>query len=287
MSDDLGEADAQVAGDHVPGGHVSGDHVSGDDAPGHHAPGHHVLPTAERQDRYIATPEQTDILLRAATWNRYAALGDSMAEGILEPLDGYDPTCWADRIAAALRRVRPGLAYLNTGRRGQLSTEVRETQLGKVLDFGPDLVTVVCGGNDILAPAFDPDVYRENLDAMVGALAGAGATIFLYSLMDITAGLPELAGIRPRLEQLNDATHQIARGYGTIWVELWAHPAAGDRDAYSSDRMHMSARGHGLIATRTIEELGHHLETGRTRPGETTETTGIVEAVALVSQDAG
>ena len=40
-----------------------------------------------------------------------------------------------------------------------------------------------------------------------------------------------------------------------LFVDLWRHPAADQRDLYSGDLMHMSARGHAHIATAAITAL--------------------------------
>ncbi|MER7751446.1 SAM-dependent methyltransferase [Kitasatospora sp. NPDC097643] len=219
----------------------------------------HTEGAPERDDPYVLSPQQADDLLRGFPWRRFAVLGDSMAEGILEASPGYRKASWADRVHGALLRGNPDLAYLNTGYRGVVSAQVLADQLPKALEFEPDLAAVLCGGNDFLAPEFRVEAYQENLDAIVGALTGAGATVFLYSLIDITSAFSRLAVMRPRMAQLNAATLEVARKYGAVWVPCWEHPAAGDRSVYSSDMLHMSARGHAIIASLTVEALGRHL----------------------------
>ena len=221
---------------------------------------------AEAADQHVLSPEQADALLAKAQWGRYAVLGDSLAEGILEESEGYRTACWADRVHQALLRVNPDLEYLNVGYRGLLAHQVRATQLQKALDFRPDFATVVCGGNDILAPVFDAEGVKKDIDAQVKALTEAGATVFLFGLMNITNAFPEFTQLRPRLEQLNEVTLDVARRYGAVWVDLWTHPASGDKKVYSSDLLHMSARGHAIIATRVVESLGLHLDGEETLP---------------------
>ncbi|MEU2059745.1 SAM-dependent methyltransferase [Streptomyces sp. NPDC013455] len=214
---------------------------------------------AELADQHVLNAQQADELLRGATWSRFAVLGDSMAEGIMEATAGYEHAPWAERVHAALKRANPELEFLNTGWRGVVSAQVRADQLPKALEFKPDLAGVICGGNDFLAPEFDVSVYQDNLEAIVAPLVEAGTTVFVYSLIDITRAIPELGKMRPRMEQLNAATLAVAEKYGAIWVPCWEHPAAGDRNAYSSDMLHMSARGHAIIASETLAALGRHL----------------------------
>lgn len=225
--------------------------------PGHADPAD-VNP-AEAEDRYVLSAPQADALLRGAPWRRFAVLGDSMAEGIMEATPGYETAPWAARVHAALQRAVPGLEYLNTGWRGVLSAQVLAEQLPKAQEFEPDLVGVICGGNDFLAKKFDVEVYRANLDGIVAPLVASGATVFLFSLVDIARAIPELAPMRPRMERLNAATQEIAEKYGALWVPCWDHPVVGDRNAYSSDMLHMSARGHAVIASETLAALGRHL----------------------------
>ncbi|MFD0689914.1 SAM-dependent methyltransferase [Actinomadura fibrosa] len=210
---------------------------------------------AERADPHVLPDEEAAALLGDTTWRRFAVLGDSLAAGVLEATPGYAPVSWADRLHGVLRRIDPGVAYLNLGRRGLTARQVRATQLDRALDFRPDLAALVCGGNDVLAPSFDPGSVHDDVDAQVKALTGAGATVFLYGLMDIAKGVPELARIRPRLADLNALVLEVARRHGALYVDLWDHAAAGDRDLYSSDLLHMSARGHAHIAALTVRAL--------------------------------
>src|SRR5918999_360979 len=212
--------------------------------------------TAERADPYVLSRDEAVALLGRTTWKRFAVLGASLAEGVLEETAGYEPASWADRLHDVLGRIRPDMAYLNLGRRGLRTRQVRDTQLERALAFEPDLATVVCGGNDILGPGFAAEAVHDDIDAQVAALTRAGATVFLYGLMNITKAIPEINGLRPRLAELNALVLEVAPRHGALWVDLWDHPAAGERSVYSSDRLHMSARGHALIATRTMEVLG-------------------------------
>ena len=85
------------------------------------------------------------VILAGARWRRLAVLGDSIAAGVGDPVDGYQDRAWADRLAAAL-----GVIHLNTGRagaklqfrasnewliaaaRGVRLTEVRSTVVGDI-----------------------------------------------------------------------------------------------------------------------------------------------------------
>jgi lysophospholipase L1-like esterase len=204
-------------------------------------------------------------LLRGAPWRRLAVLGDSIAEGVREPHPGYLDLSWIDRIAEPLRAAAPGLTVMNLGVRDLLASEVRERQLAPALGFRPDLAIVAAGGNDALRRSFTPgDVARE-LDGIVGPLRAAGADVLMLELMDIVAsGLvpAEYAGpLDERMCNLAALTRAVASRHGAMLVEMRGHPASADPGVYSSDRLHLNARGHAIVATEAVRVLSFALVT--------------------------
>jgi lysophospholipase L1-like esterase len=198
-------------------------------------------------------------LVRGAPWKRLAVLGDSTAEGVREPLDGYRDLSWIDRIAEALRSQTPGLELLNLGRRNLLAAEVRTTQLHAALGFRPDLAIVSAGGNDSLRPTFESDAVERELDAMVGALRASGADVLMLELMDIVAsGLvpPEhAAALDERMSTLAAITRAVAQRHRAILVEMRRHPASAEPGVYASDRLHLNAYGHAIVGTEAVRAL--------------------------------
>jgi hypothetical protein len=57
----------------------------------------------ESTDPYCLKAGESRQLLAGHPWRRFAVLGDSVAKGLCEPVDGYSNLQWADRIAAELR----------------------------------------------------------------------------------------------------------------------------------------------------------------------------------------
>ncbi|WP_433357150.1 hypothetical protein ACQP25_22740 [Microtetraspora malaysiensis] len=88
-------------------------------------------------------------------------------------------------MLAALRTVQPDLVHLNLGRRNLLTAEVRETQLQAALDFRPDLIVALCGGNDAFRREFDPDAVEEQLEALFEPLSATGGTLVTSGFFDI------------------------------------------------------------------------------------------------------
>ncbi|OXM72914.1 SGNH/GDSL hydrolase family protein [Amycolatopsis thermalba] len=208
----------------------------------------------------------TDVLtgtLRGAPWRRLAILGDSVAEGLGDPADGYPPPPWADRLADLLREHQPDLAYANLGLRDTRAAQVRDTQLAAALDFRPDLAVVAAGGNDMLRRSFDPVAVEQALSEIVSALRAAGAAVVIMGLFDISrsplAAADRRDGLRVRLAQLARLTRRVADRHGAWYVDLGDHPASADAGIYSADRLHVNARGHAIVLAETVRRLAAEL----------------------------
>ena len=217
------------------------------------------------RERYVLPFTRLVPLLRGAPWRRVAVLGDSIAEGVREPHDGYRDLSWIDRITEPLQAAAPGLTVMNLGRRDLRAAEVRELQLPAALGFRPDLVILAAGGNDALRRSFSPDHVARELDAIAAPLRRAGADLLMLELMDIVAsGLvpPEHeAALDERLGGLAAATRGVAARHGAMLVEMRGHPVCADPDVYSSDRLHLNARGHAIVASEAIRVMGDALTT--------------------------
>ncbi|MFE1291079.1 SGNH/GDSL hydrolase family protein [Streptomyces sp. NPDC058751] len=219
-------------------------------------------PVTEATDPHVLPPEDADRLLKDAPWTRFAVIGDSLAEGFGESSPGYTDLPWAERVLEALRRGDPGVEYLNLGVRHLKAAEVRAGQLEEALGFRPDLASVVCGGNDMLARDFSAAAVEAELDAMVRPLREAGADVFVFTIQDITKVFPEQlggGGLGGRIEIFNDQVRKVADRHGALVIDMWAHPTSGSRSVFSADMLHASMRGHAVLASAVFEQLGAHL----------------------------
>ena len=118
---------------------------------------------------------------------------------------------------------------------------------------------MAAGGNDALRRSFDPGAVERELVATVGPLRRAGADVVLLELMDIVAsGLvpaEHAAALDARMRPLAELTRRVARRHGAILVPMRGHPAAADPGVYASDRLHLNARGHAIVAGEAIRAL--------------------------------
>ena len=206
----------------------------------------------EANDPHLAS--QPDLTL--TPYRRFVVIGDSIAAGVGDQTPGYEHLGWADRIARALR---PDAQYLNLGKRNLLAAEVRATQLEQALAFEPDLAAVVCGGNDLMRPHHDPAAVEAELDSIVQALRDAGSEVIMFAPFDMSRSdaLPEdhKPHWRSLIERLTELTRRVARRHGVLLIEFGDHPASADASIYSSDRIHLNARGHAICAAVTTQAL--------------------------------
>lgn len=208
----------------------------------------------ESTDPMCLGTSEARALLTDAPWSRYAVMGDSIAEGIGDPSPGYASTPWADRVAAALKPTQPDLAYLNTGRMGATSAQVLDEQLQTVLDFGPDLVHITFGANDLWMPDADADAMAHNLETAFGAVHRSGAQISTLALADVFVGR-RMQPMRERIAHLNYVTRTLAARYDAVLVDMWEHPLRLRPDLMSADRIHFAMSGHAVLATEVIRAL--------------------------------
>jgi len=223
--------------------------------------------------RDIPSDRELAATLAGARWRRVVVLGDSLAAGVRETVDGWPDRSWTDWIATAL----PGAQHWNLGKRDLLASEVREQQLAQALRLRPDLAIVCAGGNDMLRQDFDPIALTQELDAIVAPLRNAGADVLLIELLDIVAAglIPaEYADLLDRkLSTLAEVTRDIAARHSTILVEMRGAPV--DAEMFSSDLMHLNTRGHAIAGTESVRMLqAAHLQTSGTPPRDRRRATG-------------
>jgi EmrB/QacA subfamily drug resistance transporter len=204
----------------------------------------------EETDPYLAGSSLSNHL----PWRRFVVVGDSMAEGIGDPVPGYEHRGWADRVANTLR-----IDYLNLGQRNLLAAEVLETQIERALAFAPDLAAVVCGGNDLMRPDHDPVAVERHVDAIVGALRALGSDVIMFAPFDMSQSelvpTDRKPAWRSLIEQMGALAESVAGRHGAVLVDFRLHPAGSEASIYSSDRIHLNARGHAICAAQTLRAL--------------------------------
>ena len=184
----------------------------------------------------------------------YVALGDSFTAGLV---DG-EPR-WADEVAKALG---PGTRYENLAWVGATSSDVERVQLERALSLDPDVVTLVCGANDVLDSVRpDPTAYGERLARMFARLRSEAprAAVVTATYPDISRFLDLRPRSRARVEKgmrfFNAACRRVAEAQGVALLEGFDHPAADDRETYADDGFHPSPEGHRRAAAAFLRAL--------------------------------
>jgi lysophospholipase L1-like esterase len=189
-------------------------------------------------------------------YRRYVAIGDSFTAGAPGAAGR-----WPDELAAAVQPAE----YHNLGVAGATTAEVADGQLDRCIELEPDLVTVVCGVNDVLLSVRpDIDAHRDALERIFRTLR---ARVPLAVIVTITTPpIAEHIGLRPRsrrrveqgVEQLNQITRALAHRYGVLCLEWGDHPLARRRENFAADGFHPSLTGIRRAARACAQALAGH-----------------------------
>jgi phosphatidylinositol alpha 1,6-mannosyltransferase len=190
----------------------------------------------------------------ASGGHTYVALGDSFTSGLV----AGQPR-WPDEVA---RGLGPSVRYENLAWIGATSADVEVNQLARALELRPDVITLVCGANDVLESVRpDADGYADRLGRMFARLRRE-----VPDAEVVTATYPDISrflDLRPRsrarvqmgMRRFNAACRRVADAHGIPLLEGFDHPAAGSRDTYAEDGFHPSAEGHRAAAAAFLRAL--------------------------------
>ena len=184
----------------------------------------------------------------------YVALGDSFTAG----LRSGEPR-WADEVA---RGLGPETRYENLAWVGATSADVERSQLDRALSLDPDVVTLVCGANDVLESTRpDAGAYAARLGRMFARLRSEAprAAVVTATYPDISRFLDLRPRTRARVEQgmrlFNDACRGVAARYSVALLDGFEDPLAAERDTYADDGFHPSPEGHRRAAAAFLRAL--------------------------------
>ncbi|PVE12193.1 GDSL-type esterase/lipase family protein [Streptomyces scopuliridis] len=216
----------------------------------------------EGADPRCLRPGEAGKLLAGAPWRRLAVLGDIAVERAAEPVEGYGPRPWYDRVATALGAATEGFAYLNLlGRRELRAAQVRSGQLPAALAFRGDLALVCCG--TAYTPDETLDMYglTAELVRIVAPLRDAGYDVALLGSYQL-AGWPGLpAGRREQVaeqqKRVSEQARAVALRHGTLYIDLASHYSDTEVAAvWSRDRARPNSLGHAVAAASVVRALG-------------------------------
>ncbi|MCM6778654.1 SGNH/GDSL hydrolase family protein [Nocardia sp. CDC159] len=212
----------------------------------------------ERNDPYCLPTVDAAALLYDAPWQRFGVVGDSLSAGVGDPTPGYAEGGWADRVAEVLRLVNPKLVFLNTSERGATAGRTVRGQFERMDEFGPDLLHLPCGANDIVRREPDFGEIEQTMRAMYELAARTGARLTTFTLgraYEVAA----FADWRERVLAMNEITRRVAADYDAVVVDMWAHPVNERANLLSADRIHFSSSGQAVLAAEVVKRLAHLL----------------------------
>ncbi len=191
-------------------------------------------------------------------WTRYVALGDSLTEGLCDTSRVPAGTFrgWADRLAELLAHTSEAgpLRYANLAVRSRRVRHLIDEQVPDALAMDPDLVSILIGANDLLAPTLVMPALVAEVESAVRAVRRAGADVLL-----VTTFLPRRRAARlfaRRFAAYNVELRRIAEAQGAILLDLEAVAELGEQPLWAQDLVHLRSSGHRLIAYRAAEALG-------------------------------
>lgn len=191
------------------------------------------------------------------TYQRFVALGDSCAEGLDDRYPDSDLyRGWADLVAGRLSESTADFQYANLAVRGRRLDQIAGEQVPAVAALEPDLVALFGGANDLMTTRFDAAEVAARVDRTVAALTAIAPTVVLFTVGDISRGVPFVRAMRPRLDVLNAAIRRAAGRYGAVLVDLWALETDYDLRYFGADRLHLSLEGHRRVAAHVLGALG-------------------------------
>lgn len=182
---------------------------------------------------------------------RFAALGDSLTEGLGDPVaEGWRG--WAPLLAQGLAAEPSQVRLLNCSRSGALTKDVVEEQLPRALDHRPHIASVVIGANDTLRGGFDIEAVAHRLDFVMDDLRAHGAQVLTACLPDpgriLRLPWPLARPLGRRMAALNQVVHALSERYDAVHLHAARCPWVADRSCWSADRLHPSELGHRLLA---------------------------------------
>ncbi|MGW2813271.1 hypothetical protein [Streptomyces sp. NPDC001415] len=221
-------------------------------------------PDPHDPDPYVLRPGEAEELLADLPWRRAVVFGG--CEGGPVPVAvarDRRATPWPERVARMLRQAGPPeLACLSLRpRRDLVLSEVRSRQLAQALAFEADLAVLACGGPDLRARSFDPDVVESELSRILASLKGATCRDAAVVSPFDWAGSGQVADaqrdrIRTRQRLLVERVTVVTLRHGALHIDLMAHEKGIDsKRLWSSHLGRLNGRGHAVAAAAVVRAL--------------------------------
>ena len=178
---------------------------------------------------------------------RFLALGDSFTIGTGTTPDRAFPAVLARLWTEGGRAV----VLSNPAVNGYTTDDLIRYELALVVSFGPTLITLLIGANDIVQGSSD-DRYRGQLRSihqMIRSDAPDARVIALpqpdWSLSPAGSGFGEPAAIARKIERFNEIARNEAERAHAVWIDLFPlMREQGRKRMVAADGLHPSAEAY-------------------------------------------
>jgi lysophospholipase L1-like esterase len=195
-------------------------------------------------------------------WKHYAAIGDSFTEGVGDPVDGFQSIGCMERLAQILKKANPDFQFTNLAKRGLMISEIRQGQLVQVLKLKPDFITIVAGANDIMKGRFEAQNFENELRSLYESTVKTGALVSSVNVPYFpfikTLEAPIQTRLNRQIEKANSIIQSLADEYKIIFVDANAYSSDFDENDWSTDGVHLNARGYFKFTDVIIQTLEKH-----------------------------
>lgn len=209
----------------------------------------------EETDPFCLAPAAGAEVLAGAPWRRFGTVGDSLSAGTGGPTPGYASLGWPRRVADVLRRIHPGLAYLELAEVGATTSDTLAEQMDRLAAFEPDLVHLPSAANDLFQAVPDYAVIADELGQVFDRAAATGAQLTVFTLGRAFV-VPRYADWSDRVRRVNDIVRALTAHHDAVLVDMWDHPVNLRPGLVSADRIHFGAAGQAVMATEIVKALG-------------------------------
>jgi lysophospholipase L1-like esterase len=188
----------------------------------------------------------------------YVALGDSTGVGVGARQGGG----YVARLFERLERARPGSRLVNLCVSGATTADVLRTQVGRVRQERPTLVTLGIGINDLIRMVASAQ-FARNIEEIVTRLRDATrAPLVVANIPDIShaPAVPVFlrAAASMRIKSFNASLAVVAKAHGLWLLDAYAfshevipaHP-----EFFSPDGFHPSEEGYEFWAVKMWPEI--------------------------------
>ncbi|MCA9388342.1 SGNH/GDSL hydrolase family protein [Candidatus Berkelbacteria bacterium] len=185
----------------------------------------------------------------------YVALGDSTAQGIgalnVEETIPYG-------IALYLSKGSRTVRVINLGRSGARLEEVVTTQLDRVKELEPDVVSISIGGNDA-THLTSLSQFKILAKQLVDESLSTGAEVVIASSpdMEVTPAIPPVLNIVAGYwsGRQSKVMKALIKESDAIYVDIYNNAKLSDRDLYANDAFHPNKDGYQKWLVEYLKNL--------------------------------